>query len=145
MTQNEIVCFSIVEEWTTKDLPDVSALRVWERLKKKFQPMTGASKTILCKKCAKSKFNDVTRDPEDWIIEIELFRGNLGKLGVIIDYVEMMTLILYNLPEEYDSTVENIEDKLYEHIDMLTIEIIGTSYQPSTIKLMCNPILKETK
>ena len=43
---------------------------------------------------------------------------------VIIDNVEMMTHILSNLTEGYYNIVKNMEDELYEDIDMLTIEII---------------------
>ena len=71
------------------------------KLNKKFHPMTGASNTRLRKKFAKCKLDDVTRDPEEWIYELELLRGDLWKLGVIIDDVKMMTHILSNLPEEY--------------------------------------------
>ena len=36
----------------------------------------------------------------------------------------MMTHILSNLPEEYDSIVENLEEKVDDDIDMLTIKKI---------------------
>ena len=45
-------------------------------------------------------------------------------MGIIIDDVEMMTHILSNLTEEYNNTIENIEDELDDNIDMLTIKII---------------------
>ena len=45
-------------------------------------------------------------------------------MGVIIDYVEMMTHILSKLTEEYKNIVENIQDYLDEDIDPLTIERI---------------------
>ena len=35
-----------------------------------------------------------------------------------------MTHILFSLPEEYNNSVENLEDKLDYFIDMLTIKII---------------------
>ena len=63
-------------------------------------------------------------DPKDWITDQELLRGNLWKLGVLIDDVLMMTHILYNLPEEYYNIFETLEDELYDDIDMLTIERI---------------------
>ena len=39
----------------------------------------------LCKKLSKSKLDDVTKDSEDWITDLEILIGNLHKLGVIID------------------------------------------------------------
>ena len=64
------------------------------RLNKKFQPIPGASKTRLRKKSMKIESDDVTRDPEDWITELELLRGNLRKLGFIIDDVQTNSIIL---------------------------------------------------
>ena len=61
--------------------------------------MSGEPKTILQNKFAKIKVDDVTRDPEDWITELELLRGDLRKLGVIIDDVKIMNHILSKLPE----------------------------------------------
>ena len=54
---------------------------------------------ILCNKFAKSELDDVTRDPEDWITKLEFLRGDLQKLGVIINDVEIMTHIMSNLLE----------------------------------------------
>ena len=36
----------------------------------------------------------------------------------------MMTHILPNIPEEYENVFENLVDKLYDDIDMLTIKRI---------------------
>ena len=75
-------------------------------------------------KNCKSELDDVTRDQEDCITELELLRGNLRKLGVIIDDVEIMTHILSILPEEYENIVENFEEKLDDRICSLTIDRI---------------------
>ena len=66
--------------------------------------MIGVSKTIICKKSAKSEFDDVTRDPEDWIAELELLRDSLRELGAIINNVEMMTHIISN-PHTYNKII----------------------------------------
>ena len=63
LAQYDTVCFNIVEESVTNELPYGSTLRALEILKKKFQPIIGASKTRLRKKFAKSEFNDATRVP----------------------------------------------------------------------------------
>ena len=93
-------------------------------MKKKFQPTTGASKTISPNKFATCGLHDVTRNPEDCITEIDLLIGDLQKLGVIIHNVEIMTHILCNIPEEYENIDEKHEDGLDDCIDMLNIEII---------------------
>ena len=85
--------------------------------------MSGASKTRLQKKFVESELYDITRDLEDCIAELELLRGDLWKLGFIIDDVEMMTHIISNLPEGYENIVENLEEELYDDIGMLTNKI----------------------
>ena len=86
----------MIEEENTKDNKYGSTRQVWIKLSRKFDPTTGASKTMLHKKFSKY----VTIKPKEWITEIEILRGDLRKLDVQIDYSEMMTLILSNLPEE---------------------------------------------
>ena len=124
LTQDDIVCSHIFEYLSTKDSPNGINLHAWERLNKKFQPITGASKTKLSKKFEKNELDGVTRDPEDCITDLEWLIWDLQKLGVIVDDVEMMTHILSSLPEEYEIVVENLEEKLDDDIDTLTIEII---------------------
>ena len=51
-----------------------------------------------------------------------MLRGDLLKLEVIIDDVEIMNHIVSNQPEEYKNTAEVLEDELDDDIDMLTIE-----------------------
>ena len=82
--QDDTVYFQIVEESATKELPNGCALRKWENFNKKFQPMTGVSKTIIQKKFAKCDLDDVTWDPEDWITELELLRGNLKNWELLL-------------------------------------------------------------
>ena len=60
-------------------------MSAWDRLNKKIQTMAGSPKTTLSKKFSKSELYDVTRDPEDWITDLELFIGYLQTLVVIIE------------------------------------------------------------
>ena len=62
-------------------------------------PTTEESKTRLHKKFAKYELDDVTRNSEEWISEIEILRGDLQNLNIHIEDSEMMTHILLNLPE----------------------------------------------
>ena len=97
---------------------------MWKKVSRKFEPNTEASKTRLRKKFAKFKLYDITRNPEEWVTELDLLRGDLQKLYVHIDNSEIMTHILSNLPEEYQTAVEILEEKLYYKDDSLTIEKI---------------------
>ena len=53
LSQYDKVHFQFIGKFVAEDLPNMSALRTWERLKNKFQPMEGAPKTRLWKKFAK--------------------------------------------------------------------------------------------
>ena len=92
--------------------------KVWVNISRKFEPTTGTSKTKLRKIYAMCKLDDVTRDPKEWITEIELFRVDLQNLDVHIDDSEMMTHILSNLPEAYYNIVEILEDNLDDDNDL---------------------------
>ena len=48
----------------------------------------------------------------------------LQKSGFIVGDVEIMTHVIFNLPEEYEKIFENLEKELDYYIDMLTIKII---------------------
>ena len=76
-----------------------------------------ASKTRLRKKFAKCKLDEITRKPLQCITEFKLIRGYLQKL----DNSEMICHILLNLPEEYQTIVEILEDKLDDGSDFITI------------------------
>ena len=50
------------------------------------------------------------KGPIIFIILIELLRGDIQTIGVIIDDVEIVNYILYIIPEEYDNIIETLED-----------------------------------
>ena len=86
--------------------------QAWIELSIISDPTTGPSNTTKCKNVVKRKLDDVTRDPKYWITQIKLLRGDSQKIVVMIDYVKMITHILYNLSEEYEKIVENVADEL---------------------------------
>ena len=92
MAQDETLCFHIVEEFDTKDLPNESNIHAWNSINNKFYPKERASKTRLWKKFEKIELYDVTTESEEWITELELLKGYLRKLGLIIDDVELSNL-----------------------------------------------------
>ena len=102
--------------------------------------MIGASKTRLRKTFSKSELCDVTRDPEDCTIDIELLRGKFLKLVVIMYDVKIMTHIMHNLPEGYKSIAGTLEEKLDGNIYPLTIEIIQKQILKIMIDLISNTI-----
>ena len=57
------------------------------------------------------------------------------KTRVIIDDVEIMAHIVINLPEKYYNIIENLEGKLDDDIDMLTIKIIWDKLLPKNYRM----------
>ena len=119
-----MVCFQIVEEAKTQANKYGDTRLAWIKLSRKFDPTTGYFKKILRNKISKCKLDDVTRNPEEWITQLELLRGDLRKLDVKIDGSEMMTHILSNLPEEYQNIVEILEYGLDDDSNTLNIKRI---------------------
>ena len=58
---------------------------MWKKLSRKFEPITGASKTRLRNTFAEYKLYDVTRKPKEFITNIKLFIVDLRKPDVNID------------------------------------------------------------
>ena len=82
--QEYTICFQITEESKTKENKYGDTRQEWIKISRKIDPTTDVSKTRIRKKLLKSDLDDVTRDPEDWITKLELLRGSLKKLVVIV-------------------------------------------------------------
>ena len=54
-------------------------------ISRKFEPIAGDYKTRLCNKSSKRELDDVTKNPEEWITELEFIREDLRKLDLHID------------------------------------------------------------
>ena len=104
------------------------ARQEWMKLLRKFEATTGASKTRLRKKFDNCKIYDVNRNPEEWITDIKLLRGDLQKHDVKSDHSVMMTHIPSNLPEENQSTMEILGDELYDYNDQLLLRVSVKSF-----------------
>ena len=80
-----MVYFHIVEEAKTLSNKCREARQEWMKISRKFQPTTGASKTRLRKKFSRCELDNVTRNPEECITELELLRGDEQTLYVHLD------------------------------------------------------------
>ena len=85
LSQEETVCFHIFEEAKTKANRYGDTRQTWMKLSRNFDPSTGAFETGVLNKFTKCKLYDVTRNPKEWITELKLLRGDLGKLDVNLD------------------------------------------------------------
>ena len=53
-----------------------------------------------------------TKDPEEWITELEELRDFLEDMGLIMSDEDLMIHILNHLPSEYELQVEQMEGKI---------------------------------
>jgi len=67
-----------------------------------------------------SKLDDINKDPDQWIQELELLKRKLEILGGPITEMDLIIHIFHNLPEEYETAIEFIENELEN--DTATLE-----------------------
>ena len=116
------ISFGIVEKSVTKDLPEGDANLAWKALKRRFDPKTSSSKLKLKKQFTNSSLTDWKKDPADWIMELEKIRTQLSGMKHVISDEDFMIHILANLPDEYESKVESLENDLDNEDDPLTLD-----------------------
>ena len=103
------VSFGAVDEAITSELPDGSASKAWANLVAKFEPKTSASKVQLKREFNLCALESVSKDPDEWISELERIRQRLRAMDAIISDTDLMIHILNNLPPEYETLVEKLE------------------------------------
>ena len=118
------VSFGIVDEAKTEELPDGDANLAWRNLKKKYEPDTGTEKVRLKYKYSTMSLKSAKEDPDIWITELEVIRRQLKILKADISDDDLILHILNNLPKEYETTVEALEDRL--GTGELTLEDVRT-------------------
>ena len=64
------------------------------------------------------------QDPDNWILELELMKIRLKKMGTPIDEQSLIMHIMNSLPSIYESLIENEEDRLDNIMDPLTMSIL---------------------
>ena len=84
ISKDDMVWFQIVEETSTNKLTNGDIRKAWDKLSKIFKQTIGASNTIIWKKSKNRELGDIKRDLEDWVNDMELFRGDLKILNVKI-------------------------------------------------------------
>ena len=64
----------------------------------------------------------MSKDPDEWIAELELTRSRIKKMGTEIDESYLMMHVLNNMPSAYENLIDTLEDRLDSATDPLTIE-----------------------
>ena len=117
---NDDVSFNAVDTAHTNRYPDGCAATAWSKLMTRWEPQTLTTVFELESEFARSKLEDVSRNPEEWITELEYIRNKITNLGSNFSDERFLGHVLTNLPEEYDPTVEAIQR-----------EMLMTTYTPN--------------
>ena len=106
------VSFNAVDTAVSTIYPDGCAETAWKRLVTRWEPATLTTVFEIESEFAKSRLQDVDKNPEEWITELEYFRYKIIDLGGNMTAERMIGHILSNLPKEYDITVEAIQRQI---------------------------------
>ena len=79
------VHFGLVNKSTTSVCPDDNAGKEWKKLLKLFESQTVASKVKIMGLLNSSKLAKSSKDPDEWISELEMLRERLRNIGTEID------------------------------------------------------------
>ena len=112
LAMNENISFGLVDEAKSVVCPDGDAVKAWQKLMKRFESKTSASKVKTMGQLHASRLTKKTKDPEVWISELELLRSRLTEMGTTVDDEFLILHILNNLPSDYDNVVENLEERV---------------------------------
>ena len=89
----------------------------------KYEPSTSGSLVLMKKEFAASKLSSVGTDHDVWIAELERMRQRLRNMKATISDDDLIIHILNNLPTEYNTIVEKLEDAISSTgDDKLTLE-----------------------
>ena len=123
------VAFRLVKNCKSAEYPEGNCKLAWSRLVAKYAPKSTPSLLKLKKKYENSKLTKVVRDPDEWISELEGIRTEIEDIdsSSSISDKDFMVKILNNLPEEYDTILDGLENRLTldaSDSNALTIESI---------------------
>ena len=106
--------FGVVAGAVTAQLPSGDAALAWKALCNKYEPTTRMSAVQLKREFAQCKLTDTSKDPDEWIQELERLRLRIQtvKGGGQISDIDLIAHIIGNLPNEYSELVTTIESEL---------------------------------
>ena len=135
LSMEEEVCFGIVAEAVTEDLPEGDSSLAWKNLLSKYMPKTNANKIQLKREFNNSRMEDENKDPEVWLTELERLRQRLKGVKVEISDDDLVLHVLGNLPENYETVVAIAENQMETGTDGLTLENLKTMLRSKFQKL----------
>ena len=100
--------FSKVNQAKTNVLKGGCAHTASKNLLAKYKPKTMQNRAEKKLEFAQSKLTDWTKDPDEWLDELETIRADLDLMGSPINDEDFKIHVLNNLPKEYESIVEKL-------------------------------------
>ena len=113
------LCFELVNSSRSEQLPEGDAHLAWSNLMSKFEPKTKANLIQMKKEFVQNVLPSVSHDPDVWIQSLENMKRRLQILGHQMSEMDLIIHILQNLPKEYETTLELLENDLENDVATL--------------------------
>ena len=108
MDMKDTVSIQLVKRSMTKAFPTGDAALAWKTLAERYEPKNAVDKQTLFEQLQGMKLEDVSKDPEVWIMELQRIQSKLSEMGEKVSDGLLMCHILGNLPPAYDNVADNL-------------------------------------
>ena len=100
--------FCIIRGCKTKESPNGNSPKAWKSLCDKYIDNSAPPLIKIKGEIENSRLRKDTKDPEEWITELEELCNRLEDMGLIISNEDVMIYILNNLLLEYELQVKQM-------------------------------------
>ena len=115
------IAFGILKSCKTKDYEDGNATHAWEKLKKKFDPVSAPTLVKTERMFRESKLGR-NEDPEIWINNLEDLRVKLEVMGSNMTDEQFLIQVLNSLTGDYELQMTLMEKRIGNKENPLTID-----------------------
>ena len=115
------IAFGILKSCKTKDYEDGNATHAWEKLKKKFDPVSAPTLVKTERMFRESKLGR-NEDPEIWIKNLEDLRVKLEVMGSNMTDEQFLIQVLNSLTSDYELQMTLMEKRIGNKENPLTID-----------------------
>ncbi|KAG7344883.1 gag-polypeptide of LTR copia-type [Nitzschia inconspicua] len=120
---DDAVSHQLIKKSTSVDFPQGSAKKAWKALADIWEPKKEVNKQTLTNELFSLKLDDVSKDPEKWILLLQEKQTKLQVMGETISDGLLMSHILGNLPKEYEHVADNLARDSNKTITSVTDEL----------------------
>jgi hypothetical protein len=123
MGMDDVVSSQIVKRAVSKVYPDGDAAVAWLALAERYAPKMAVDKQVLFEELQASKLDDVAKDPQVWIMELQQIQSKLGEMHEFVSDGLLMCYILGNLPVEYENVADNLANDSKKTVSSVTVSL----------------------